>query len=137
MLGLMHKAPYRTSRSRAMRRMARTARITVPALTVCLAAGIAAGAATGERGSTNPGLPRNEQPGGGAILFGGGVALLVGMTMRIAYVLLERRRKPNKTYSIRTQHGLTAQQYVRLLISYLPLPVGLCCLGLWLRLEFG
>jgi hypothetical protein len=117
--------------------MARTARIIVPALTVCLAAGLAAAVATGARGTTNPGPPRNEQPGGGAVLVGGGVALLVGMTMRIAYVLLERRRNPNKTYSTRTQHGLTAQQYLRVLFSYLLLPVGLCGLGFWLRLEYG
>jgi hypothetical protein len=116
----MHEAPHRTSRSPALRRMARTARITVPALTVCLAAGLAAAVATGARGTTNPGLPQNEQPGGGAVLVGGGVAMLVGMLLRIAYVLHERRRNPDKKYSIRTkaggtQYGLTAQQYLRLL----------------------
>ena len=100
--------------------MARTARITVPALTVCLAAGLAAAVATGARGTTNPGLPQNEQPGGGAVLVGGGVAMLVGMLLRIAYVLHERRRNPDKKYCIRTkaggtQYGLTAQQYLRLL----------------------
>jgi hypothetical protein len=138
----MHEAPHRTSRSPALRRMARTARITVPALTVCLAAGLAAAVATGARGTTNPGLPQNEQPGGGAVLVGGGVAMLVGMLLRIAYVLHERRRNPDKKYCIRTkaggtQYGLTARQYLRLFAPYLLLPAGLCCLGLWLRLQFG
>ena len=125
-----------------MRRMARTARFTVTGLAVSLAAGFAAAVGTGEGGTINPALPRGEQPGEGAVFVGGGVALLVGMLLRIAYVLHERRRNPDKKYSIRTrtggtQYGLTAQQYLRLLAPYLLLPAGLCCLGLWLRLESG
>jgi hypothetical protein len=121
--------------------MARTARFAVVVVTGCLAAGLAAGVATGTRGTTNPGLPPNEQPGGGALLVGGGVAILVGGLMRIGYVLCERRREPDKTYSTGAKaggrHGLTAPQYIRVIAAFLLLPAGMCILGLLLRRQYG
>jgi hypothetical protein len=131
----MHEAPY-WSHGRAGR-MARTACITLVSVTVCGAAGIAAGLAVGEHGADNPRLPHSAQPGDGAVLVGTGVALLVAMLMRIGYVLLERRRKPTKKYSTRYSHGLTSQQYLRTLGSFALAMVALCCLGLWLRHRYG
>jgi hypothetical protein len=124
-----------------MRRMARNTPVTVAALAVCLAAGIAAGVATGTGGATKPGLPPNEQSGGGAFLVGCGVALLVGMLMRIAYVLYKWRSQPEKTYSTgaraRSRQGLTAPEYLGILAVYSLLPVLLCCMGLVERLWSG
>jgi len=136
----VHEAPY-WSHGRA-RRMARTAGITAVSLTVCLAAGLAAGIATGQRGSYNPALPRGEQPGGGALFVGGGVAMLVGLLLKIAYVVYERRRDPDKRYSVRpklgrARTGMTAPEYIRLLAVYSLLPVLLCCFGIWQRLAYG
>ncbi len=135
----MHEAPHRTSRSRALRLMARNARITVAVLTVCLAAGIAAGVATanGEPGTPHYGPSKLERPGVGAVLVGFGVGMLVFAAMRIAYVLRERRREPNKIYRTRYERGLTRGQYLRRLGSLELGLVAMCCLGLWLRHRYG
>lgn len=117
--------------------MATTACLTVVSVTVCLAVGIAVGLAVGQHGSTSPGLPQREQPGGGAIFVGCGVALLVGLAMRIGYVLYERRRDPDKTYRTKYERGLTAREYVGRLAWIMLLPAGLCVLGLLLRLQSG
>jgi hypothetical protein len=124
-----------------MRRIARNTPITVASLTVSLAAGIAAGVATGTPRATNPGLPPNEQSGGGGILVGFGVALLVGMLLRIAYVLYKWRSQPEKTYRTGSRagrhYGLTAPEYLSILALYSLLPVLLCCMGLVERLSSG
>lgn len=52
MIGLMHEAPYWTARR--VRRMARTACVTMGGLTASLASGIAAGVATGKHGTSVP-----------------------------------------------------------------------------------
>lgn len=122
--------------------MFRTACFTVVCVTVCLAAGVAAGIAAGQHGGYNPALPRNAHPsGGGAPFVGGGVALLVGMLLRIAYVLHESRRNPDKRYSTGMKagyrHGLTAEQYIRLIAAYMLLPAGMCLMGLLLRHQYA
>jgi hypothetical protein len=122
-----------------MRRMARTARITVAVLTVCLAAGIAAGMATakGEPGTPHYGPSKLERPGVGAVLVGFGVAMLVFGAMRIAYVLRERRLEPNKIYRTRYERRLTRRQYLRRLGALELGLAALCCAGLWLRHRYG
>jgi len=135
----MHRAPRRTSRSGAMRRMARTARIAVAVLTVSLAAGIAAGVATDADmpGTPHYGLSKLQRPGVGAVFVGFGVAMLVIGAMRIGYVLHERRRKPNKVYRTKYESGLTRPQYLRRLGSLELALVAMCCVGLWLRHRYG
>jgi hypothetical protein len=113
--------------------MARTACVT----TVVLAAGIAAGVATGEQGTKNPGLPRLEQPGVGAFMVGMSTGLLALSAMRVAYVLHRRRRKPDATYSTRYGTGLTAGQYLRQVTFVALCCAAMCCLGLWLRHQYG
>jgi hypothetical protein len=122
-----------------MRRMARTARITVAVLTVCLAAGIAAGLATDtlEPGTISYGPSKWQQPGVGATLVGFGVAMLVFGAMRIAYVLRERRLEPNKLYRTRYERRLTRRQYLRRLGALELGLAALCCAGLWLRHRYG
>jgi hypothetical protein len=119
--------------------MPRTARITVAVLTVCLAAGIAAGVATAtdEPGAINYGRSKLQRPGVGAVLVGFSVGMLVFGAMRIAYVLNERRRKPNKVYRTKYESGLTRRQYLRRL-GFLELALAaMCCVGLWLRHQYG
>jgi len=103
---------------------------------VAMAVGIAAGVATGEQGTSNPGLPKLEQPGVGAALVGVGAALFVGLAMRIGYVL-HRRRNPDATYRTRYRRGLTTKQYLRQLIITALICVALCCLGLLFRYQYG
>jgi hypothetical protein len=133
----MHEAPYWTSRR--VRRMARTAGFNAVVVTAGLAAGIAAGVATAtyEHGTINHGPSKLQQPGVGAVFVGFSVAMLVFATMRIGYVLHERRRKPNKVYRTRYESGLTRRQYLRRLGSLVLALAALCCLGLWLRHRYG
>jgi hypothetical protein len=138
----MHKAPYRTSRR--PRRTARTACFTVVALVGFLAATIAAGAAvaTGVHAVGNAGPADPREQGAGAEIVGFSVGMMVLMAMRIAYVLHERRNKPDKTYRTRgrggkIEYGLTRKQYLRRLGSAILLFALLGCAGLLLQLEFG
>jgi hypothetical protein len=137
----MHKAPYRTSRR--PRRTARTACFTVVALTGFLAAAIAAGAAvaTGVHAVSNAGPADPQERGVGATFVGFSAGTMVVMAMRIAYVLHERRTKPDKTYRTGyragNEYGLTRKQYLGRLSYAMLLLAGLCCLGLLSQLEFG
>jgi hypothetical protein len=138
----MHKAPYRASRR--PRRTARTVCFTVAALTGFLAAAIAAGAAveTGVHAVSNAGPPDPKEQGVGATIVGFSAGVMVLMAMRIAYVRHERRRQPDKTYSIGhrggwKEDGLTRKQYLRRLGSAILLFALLGCAGLLLQLEFG
>ncbi len=135
----MHKAPHRASRSKAMRRMARKALITVPVLTVCLAAGIAAGAATDALvpGTPHYGSSQWQQPGAGIALVGFSVGMLVFAAMRIAYVLYERRELPYRMYGTRYEPRLTRRQYLRRLGALELGLAALCCVGIWLRHRYG
>ena len=101
-----------------------------------MAVGIAAGAATGEHGTSNPSLPKPEQPGVGAALVGMSAALFVGLAMRIGYVL-HRRRNPNAKYRTRYRRGLTTEQYLRQLVITALICVAMCCLGLLFRYQYG
>jgi hypothetical protein len=129
----MHEAPYWSSRR--LSRMARTAGCTV----LVLAAGIAAGVATAteEPGTRSYGPSKLQQPGVGPVMVGLSVGLLVFVALRIAYVVRERPRKPNKKYRTKYERGLTFQQYLRRLWSLMLVVTALCCLGLWLRHQYG
>jgi hypothetical protein len=138
----MHKAPYRTSPR--LRRTARTACFTAAALTGFLTAAIAAGAAveTAVHAVSTAGPADPREQGAGAEIAGFSVGVMVLMAMRIAYVLHERRRQPDKTYSIRhrggkNEDGLTRTQYLRRIGSAILLFALLGCAGLLLQLEFG
>jgi hypothetical protein len=136
----MHRAPYSTSRrKRRPRRTARTAGFTVVYLTGFLAAGIAAGAAvqTGVHAVSTAGPMDPKEQGVGAALVGLSAGAMVVIAMRIGYVLHERRTKPDKTYRLRFEHGLTRKQYLRRLRSTILLFALLGCAGLLLQLEFG
>ena len=93
MLRPMHRQSHGTWTSWTTRRVLERVRITC-CFVVAMAVGIAAGVATGEHGTSNPGLPKLEQPGVGAALVGMSAALFVGLVMRIGYVL-HRRRNPS------------------------------------------
>jgi hypothetical protein len=140
----MHKAPHRVSRAKSRRRMARTAGFTVVVLTVSLAAGIAAGVATAELvrpptrapWAASHGSP-NHQPPSGSVVVGLAVALLVFGAMRIGYVLLEGRRKPDKEYRTKYERGLTRRQYLGRLGALELAMAALCVAGLWWRHVYG
>jgi hypothetical protein len=139
----MHEAPYWTPRR--VRRMGRTACLTVVVLTGSLAAGIAAGVATARYVRPVGSVPRavgngssnSHQPPSGAVVVGFAVALLVFVAMRIGYVLHERRAKPDKAYRTKYERGLTGGEYVGRLVAIELGLAALCCLGVWLRHQFG
>jgi hypothetical protein len=140
----MHRAPHSSSRRKMRKRMARTAGFTVVYLTGFLAAVIATGAAV-EAGvhAVSTAVPADpKEQGVGATVVGFSAGTMVVMAMRIAYVLHERRSKPDETYSARMrggkiEYGLTRKQYVRRLGSVILLLALLGCAGLLLQLAFG
>ena len=90
-----------------------------------------------EPGTINHGSSKWQQPGVGATLVGFSVGMLVFAAMRIAYVLYERRELPNRMYGTRYEPRLTRLQYLRRLGSLELGLVALCCVGLWLRHQYG
>jgi hypothetical protein len=70
-------------------------------------------------------------------MVGTSAALLALFVMRIAYILRRRRRKPNATYSTRYATGLTFERYLRQLTFAGLCCAAACCLGLWLRHQYG
>jgi hypothetical protein len=57
---------------------------------------------------------------------------MLGLCMRAPF-RVSRSRAMRRMTGMRARHGLTAQQYIRVLAAYLLFSVVLCCLGLWLR----
>jgi hypothetical protein len=104
---------------------------------VVVTAGVLAGVATGKHGTSNPGLPKLEQPGVGAVLVGTATALLVLVAMSGASAVRRHRRRPNATFSTRYEHGLTAAQYLRRQAVLAAILVAIACLGIWLRHRYG